>query len=132
MVFTSRGEPASHFSSATGDPPRLYPLQTFGNLSVADVRDIACMKLEAIASRGSRHDFVDAYVAATAYGLEQIVDWFGHKYASVSYSRTHLFKALTYFADAEQEPMPDMLTPLDWAVVRQYFLVHVPRLPRLV
>ena len=111
--------------------PPLFPLHTFGHLSVADARDIACMKLEAIANRGSRRDFVDMYLAATAYGLGQIVDWFGRKYASVSYSRTHLFKALTYFVDAEQEPMPDMLIPLDWTVVREYFLVHVPRLPRL-
>ena len=112
--------------------PRLYPLQTFGRLPVADPRDIACMKIEAIASRGSRRDFVDLYVAATAYGLDQILEWFGRKYASVSYSRTHLFKALTYFLDAEQEPMPDMLAPLDWSVVREYFVRTVPRLPRLV
>ena len=111
--------------------PLLFPLRAFDRLAVADARDIACMKLDAIANRGSRRDFVDLYLAATTYGLGEIFDWFGRKYASVSYSRTHLFKALTYFADAEVEPTPDMLVPLEWATFKEYFLAHVPRLTRL-
>ncbi len=35
------------------------------------------------------------------------------------------------FKDAENEPMPDMLAPIDWTSVRQFFLAEVPRLPRL-
>jgi hypothetical protein len=34
--------------------PLLFPARQFGKLAVADPRDIACMKVEAIASRGSR------------------------------------------------------------------------------
>lgn len=111
--------------------PLLFPLRQFERIAVADPRDIACMKLDAIGNRGSRRDFVDLYLAAQTYGLSEIFGWFAQKYASVSYSRTHLFKALTYFADAEREPMPDMLVPLDWEVVKRYFLSEVPRLPRL-
>jgi len=44
--------------------PLLFPLELFRGLAVADVRDIACMKLSALASRGSRRDFIDLYVAA--------------------------------------------------------------------
>lgn len=109
----------------------LFPLRAFDSLPVADPRDIACMKVDAIASRGSRRDFVDLYVAATTYGLSEILGWFTTKYAAVSYSRTHLFKALTYFADAEREPVPDLIVPLEWARVTQFFLSEVPRLPRL-
>ena len=111
--------------------PLLFPLLQCDHLAVADPRDIACMKLDAIGNRGSRRDFVDLYLAATTYGLRQILDWFTVKYASVSYSRTHLFKALTYVEDAEREPMPAMLVPLEWMEVKQYFLSHVPRLARL-
>lgn len=111
--------------------PLLFPLRQFERIAVADPRDIACMKLDAIANRGSRRDFVDLHLAAQTYGLSGIFGWFAQRYASVSYSRTHLFKALTYFEDAEREPMPDMLVPLDWAAVKQYFLSQVPRLPRL-
>jgi hypothetical protein len=32
------------------------------------------------------------------------------------------------FADADEEPMPDMLVPLDWQAVKQFFYSQVPRL----
>jgi hypothetical protein len=111
--------------------PLLFPLMRFGALDVADPRDIACMKLDAIANRGSRRDFIDLYLCAKTYGLDQILEWFGTKYVAIAYNRIHLFKALTYFVDAEREPMPDMLLLLDWTDVRQYFLSQVPRLSRL-
>lgn len=101
-------------------------------LTVADPRDIACMKFDAIANRGSRRDFVDLYMAARTYGFREILEWFSTKYAATPYNRVHLFKSLTYFKDAEQEPMPDMLVPIDWTAVRYFFLAEVPRLPRLL
>ena len=111
--------------------PLLFPIRLYGNIEVAHPRDIACMKIEAIASRGSRRDFVDLYVVAQEYGLGELFESFAQKYAAVSYSRTHLLKALTYFRDAEEEPWPDMLVPLDWSVVTQYFTSETPRLARL-
>ena len=111
--------------------PLLFPLRLYGNIEVADPRDIACMKIEAIASRGSRRDFMDLYVVAQEYGLRELFECFAKKYAAVSYSRTHLLKALTYFRDAEEEPVPDMLVPLDWPAVTQYFVSETPRLARL-
>ena len=108
--------------------PLLFDVRPFEPLAIADLRDIACMKLEAVANRGSRRDFVDLYVTATTYGLPQIFDWFERKYASVRYSRTHLFKALTYFEDAEEDPMPEMFLPVDWSEVKGFFTREVPRL----
>jgi hypothetical protein len=111
--------------------PLLFPPAVFDGLSVADPRDIACMKLDTIGSRGARRDFVDLYAAAKAYGLPAIFDWFAAKYAMAPYNRAHLLKALTYFVDAEQDPLPDMLVPVDWPAITQYFVREVPRLARL-
>ena len=108
--------------------PLLFPLRLYGNIEVAHPCDIACMKIEAISSRGSRRDFVDLYLVAQEYGLRELFECFAKKYAAVSYSRTHLLKALTYFRDAEEEPLPDMLVPLDWSAVTQYFTSETPRL----
>lgn len=108
--------------------PLLFSLQRFLTVDVADPRDIACMKVSAIASRGSRRDFVDLYVVAQRYGLDQILDWFRRKFAATPYSRVHILKSLTYFEDAEQEPMPDLLAPLDWSAVTRFFTTAVPRL----
>ncbi len=112
--------------------PLLFPQRQFGVLAVADARDIACMKLEAIASRGSRRDFVDLYVAAGRFGLPQILAWFDRKYTRAPFNRIHLLKALTYFIDAEREPMPHMRIPLTWDTITQFFLVEVPRLQPLL
>lgn len=108
--------------------PLLFPPSQFEGLTVAEPRDIACMKLDAIASRGARRDFVDLYVAAQTYGLREILAWFDEKYAAAPVNRVHLFKALTYFDDAERQPMPDVLAPLAWDAVKRFFLAEVPRL----
>jgi hypothetical protein len=107
--------------------PPLFLASRFETLAIADSRDIACMKLSAIASRGSRRDFVDLYVAAKAYGLGEILEWFDKKYAATPHNRVHLLKSLTYFTDAENEPMPNMLAPLDWSAVKTFFITEVPR-----
>jgi hypothetical protein len=89
------------------------------------------MKVEAIANRGSRRDFIDLYVVSREYGLPEILQWFAKKYATVSYNRTHMLKALTYFADAEEEPSPDLVAPIEWSSVKEYFRSEVPRLVRI-
>jgi hypothetical protein len=108
--------------------PTLFPAQSFEALVVADVRDIACMKVGAIASRGSRRDFVDLYLVAGLFGLREILGWFNEKYAAAPFSAVHVLKALTYFDDADNEPPPDMLVPLDWSTVKAFFTREVPRL----
>jgi Nucleotidyl transferase AbiEii toxin, Type IV TA system len=102
--------------------PLLFPLTDFQALAVADVRDIACMKLSALASRGSRRDFVDLYVLARQYGIPQLLDLFQRRFAQTNYNLLHIRKSLTYFADAENEPMPEMLIPLEWEEVKAFFL----------
>jgi Nucleotidyl transferase AbiEii toxin, Type IV TA system len=108
--------------------PVLFPFASFLNVGVADPRDIACMKVSAIASRGTRRDFVDLYMAAQRFGLANILQWFDLKYAKTGYNRLHLLKSLTFFQDAEKDPMPHMLVTLDWDEVKQFFIQKVPRL----
>jgi hypothetical protein len=110
------------------DYPMLFPVEHFEKLAVADVRDIAAMKMSALASRGSRRDFVDLYVVACQYGLRYLLELFRQKFANANYSTVHVRKALTYFADADKEPMPDMLTPLSWKQLKEYFLREVSQL----
>ena len=77
--------------------PLLFPFAEFQGVTVADLRDIACMKLSALASRGSRRDFVDLYVAARQYGLAQIIELFQQKFARANYNLLHVRKSLVYF-----------------------------------
>ncbi|MGA3026839.1 MAG: nucleotidyl transferase AbiEii/AbiGii toxin family protein [Bryobacteraceae bacterium] len=108
--------------------PLLFPLASFLGVPVADPRDIACMKITAIAGRGARRDFVDLYIACTHFGLRELLELFARKYAGTSYNRLHILKSLTYFTDAEKDPMPHMLVPLDWRGVKRFFEQEAPQL----
>ncbi len=108
--------------------PLLLPTRRFLNAAVAQPRDIACMKVSAIANRGTKRDFVDLYFAAKEGGLGTILRWFTAKYARTHYNPLHIAKSLTFFDDAEKDPMPDMLVPCDWAEVKQFFSREAPRL----
>ena len=39
----------------------MYPLIPWSGISLADPRDIAAMKIDAVSSRGSKKDFIDLY-----------------------------------------------------------------------
>jgi Nucleotidyl transferase AbiEii toxin, Type IV TA system len=101
--------------------PLLFGLDRYAGVDVADARDIACMKLSAIASRGTRRDFFDLYLVAEQYSLGGILALFARKYAGIEYSRIHLLKSLTYFEDAEADPPLQMLTAMSWTDVQHFF-----------
>jgi hypothetical protein len=108
--------------------PVLFSFGSFMGIQVADPRDIACMKISAIAGRGSRRDFVDLYVTAKQYGLDHLLDLFKKKYSQINFNLIHALKSLTYFKDAEKEPMPKMLTPISWDEIAEFFSQEAPRL----
>jgi len=108
--------------------PILFPFQLFLGVNVADSRDIGCMKISAIASRGTKRDFVDLYCLAREYGLKQLLGWFTTKFSDTNYSIPHILKSLSYFEEAEQDPMPHMLMSLSWEEVKLYFTREAPRL----
>jgi hypothetical protein len=96
---------------------------------LASDADIAAMKIEAIAGRGSRKDFVDLRILCeTGLTLETIFELFERKYGTRRTDRYHRLRALAYFEDAEQEPMPDLLRPFDWGEAKRFFAAEAARL----
>ncbi len=91
---------------------------SFSGIRLAGIKDIAGMKLEAIAGRGSKKDFVDLFFLLKQYSLEQILSFHAVKYGAGLNNQYHLMKSLAWFADAEQEAMPLMTHPLDWDEVK--------------
>lgn len=108
--------------------PLLFPLALFSGVPVADPRDIACMKISAISSRGTKRDFIDLYVAACQFGLNELLGLFQRKYVQTGYNKIHILKSMVFFDDAEKDPLPHMLVPLDWDAVKQFFRQEVPGL----
>jgi len=98
------------------------PVQEDG-LRLASPKDIAAMKVNAILGRGSRKDFVDIYFLIQHYGLEQVMQFYKAKYPEYSEYRAML--SLTYFEDAEQNPMPEMFVNVSWEKIKQDILKAV-------
>jgi predicted nucleotidyltransferase component of viral defense system len=96
--------------------------KTFNKIRLAGLKDIAAMKLEAIAGRGSKKDFIDLYFLLQQYTLEEIFSFHALKYGIGLSNQYHHLKSLVYFADAETEAMPVMITPLDWNYVKNQII----------
>jgi hypothetical protein len=89
---------------------------------VADIRDIALMKLIAISGRGCRKDFVDLFtIVRIGVALQDLLGLLPKKYGAGRVNAYHILKSLTYFEDAEKEPMPVMLEPLNWKECKAFF-----------
>ncbi len=108
--------------------PMLFPLVEWNGVKLADERDIACMKIDAISSRGSRKDFIDIYFLLEKYTLEEILSLFEKKYSHIEYNKMHLLKSLAYFEDAEDDVMPKMLKDVSWEEVKSKILQETKKL----
>lgn len=103
-------------------------LITFEGVMIAGIRDLACMKLEVVSSRGSKRDFIDLFFLAQKYDLNTMLTWFKDKYSNSNISISHVMKSLVYFNDAEADPMPIMHINIEWEQVKTYFISEVPAL----
>lgn len=100
--------------------PLLEPTVKYQGLQIASPTDIGLMKLAAINSRGTRRDFIDVYCLREVVPLERLLEIAAIKYADRPSFLAIAVRALAYFEDAEQQPMPRLLTPVRWADVRAY------------
>jgi len=106
----------------------LQPLSAYETLAVARKLDIAAMKVQAIAGRGSRKDFIDLYFLMKEYSLDKILAAYSGKFGTRLANRYHAFKSLLYFIDAEEEAMPRMLVPVSWPLVKKTIQSEVKKI----
>ena len=98
---------------------------------LAGKRDIAAMKIHALADRGTKRDFVDVYFLAKEYPLDEMLEFYESKYGNLKEQFYYIVRALDYFADAEHEKRPlSMLTSVDWEQVKTFFQAEAKRLTR--
>jgi hypothetical protein len=103
--------------------PFIFEPQPYRFFSIASIEEIALMKLAAVSSRGSRKDFADLYLILQNGGtLEGYFELLPRKYGASRVNSYHILKSLTYFEDAEKEPMPRMLVPFDWEECKAFFV----------
>jgi hypothetical protein len=86
-------------------------------------QDIAAMKLAAIAGRGSKKDFIDIFFLLQEYTLREMLSFYDKKF--IDGSIFMVIKSLVYFNDANEDPDPFMLVPLDWEMVKKKIVKEV-------
>lgn len=98
------------------------PYLWHGNVRVIDRKDIAVMKIIAISQRGRKRDFVDLYwYCKNAEPLSEVVSRVTDQYPNIAHDFYHILKSLTYFADAEADPMPRLFFEISWPAIKKFF-----------
>ena len=108
--------------------PLLFPTQDFSGIKIASILDIACMKLDAISSRGTKRDFIDLYFICQKEKISKIVKLFEKKFQKADYNLAFIQKSLVYFVDAEKDEMPKMIKKISWEEVKRFFEEEIIRL----
>ena len=81
------------------------PIEIDG-IRMLSTKDIAAMKLNVIAGRGSKKDFIDLYFLLEKFSMREMIDFYLQKYFDGS--EFMVVKSLTYFAEADEQPQPKM------------------------
>jgi Nucleotidyl transferase AbiEii toxin, Type IV TA system len=88
------------------------------NCELASLADLAAMKINAIGGRGAKKDFVDIFaLGQRGIALSQMISWFVEKFGVRN--TYHTINSLSYFEDADKQPMPPLLWSMNWRSVKK-------------
>jgi hypothetical protein len=80
--------------------PLIFHTLKYLSLNVADIRDIAAMKIDAIATRGAKRDFIDLYfICKSGYRLTEVLNFYNKKYRNLASNLIHIQKSLVFLND---------------------------------
>lgn len=102
-----------------------YPYKLLENfvdwngINIASVVDIACSKMITVSVRGSKKDYIDIYFLLQKYDLVELFEKMDKKYVGLDFNKTHILKSLTYFNEADEQPMPRMHEKVDWDDIKK-------------
>jgi predicted nucleotidyltransferase component of viral defense system len=96
--------------------PLLAAVEVIDGIPIISIQDLAAMKLNAIANRGSKKDFFDIVELLDHFPIQQLLGFFTQKYQSSD--AFTVIRSMAWFQDAEQEPDPVSLREINWTNVK--------------
>ena len=101
--------------------PLIAPTSIYCDVEVAGLEDLGLMKLEAVASRGFKRDFIDLYfIAKEGVSLEKLIELYPRKYPQGNLYNA--IKSLAFFQDAEKQPSPRLTSAkVSWEEIKEFF-----------
>lgn len=106
--------------------PLLLEHLVIENIRMLSMKDIAAMKLNAIAGRGSKKDFIDLFFLLDKFSMKDILSFYEKKYKDGSLFMVQ--KSLTYFDDADPQQQPKMFKDFNWETCKQKIINEVLKL----
>ncbi len=124
LVFEARGIKMSLFRY---DYPFLEKPVMYKGIQIADVLDIASMKVIAISQRGTKRDFVDVYTVLQDIPFHRIATHMVKRFGKERINPVHIGKSMVYFSDADAHPDPAYIkgAVANWETVKKFFRAHV-------
>lgn len=97
------------------------------NVRMVSLKDIAAMKLNAIAGRGSKKDFIDLFYLFEIFNLNDMLSFFEQKYHDGSFFL--VLKSLSYFVEADKQPLPKVYDHnFSWELCKKKILQEVKKI----
>lgn len=106
--------------------PLLRDYVVIDGIRMASKQDIAAMKINAIAGRGSKKDFIDLFFLLNEFSLAEIIDFYLQKYFDGS--KFMAIKSLSYFSDADIDKTPDVYLDFNWETCKQKIIEEILKL----
>lgn len=106
--------------------PLLKPMLEIDGIRFVSKEDIAAMKLNAIAGRGSKKDFIDLFFLLDYFSLDEMITFYQQKYHDGN--QFIVLKSLNYFADADTQADPIMLNDFSWEEAKKKINTEVEKL----
>jgi len=104
-----------------------YPSLIENGLRLANIKDIAPMKLDAITGRGKKKDFFDLYFLLKHFTLPELLDLYQAKYQHTTLF--HVIRSINYFTEAENEANPFVFDKkVTWQKVKKAIAAEIRKL----
>lgn len=94
----------------------IFPIVKKDNIRIADIREIAAMKLEIISRSGRKKDFWDLIELLEHFSLFDLIGFFKQKYQYIEIEE--LYKGLTNFEQADDEIDPICVKGRYWELIK--------------
>ncbi len=98
---------------------------------VASLADVGLMKLDAIADRGARKDFYDAYFISRHVPLGRLLDQSSTKYPYARGFGMMVLEGMVDFDRADQDAPVETIPPVDWEAIKEFFVQELRRVGRM-
>ena len=93
------------------------------NIRLVKKKDIAAMKVNAVAGRGSIKDFIDIYFLLNEFSINEMIGFYLQKHPDGSEFMVR--KSLTYFDDADNEEAPILFHDISWSEIKKTILLSI-------